>query len=73
MVFFLLLTGDLEKKQELSLVEHYKMQLKSPILQAPHHGSNASSTYAFLNAVDPDVIIISTSRYNAFHLPSQKR
>lgn len=70
--FSVLLTGDLERKQEYQLVEKYAQDLASTILQTPHHGSNTSSSYAFLNYVNPAISLASTSRYNAWHLPSNK-
>ncbi|MDF7669833.1 DNA internalization-related competence protein ComEC/Rec2 [Orbaceae bacterium ESL0721] len=70
--FSILLTGDLEKKQEYLLTERYREQLSSQILQIPHHGSSTSSTYAFLSKVKPELSLASTSRYNPWKLPSKK-
>lgn len=70
--FSVLLSGDLEKNQEYQLIEKHRNTLKSTILQIPHHGSNTSSSYAFLNAVNPSVSLLSTSRYNPWKLPSNK-
>lgn len=69
--FSVLLTGDLEKNQELKLVAQ-KRVTKHTVLQVPHHGSNTSSSYAFLAGVNPMLAINSTSRYNAWRLPSKK-
>lgn len=70
--FSVLLTGDLERNQEYQLVAKYRNQLTSTILQAPHHGSNTSSSYPFLNHVKPVKLLVSTSRYNPWKLPSTK-
>lgn len=70
--FSLLLTGDLERQQEEQLVLKYRKLLFSTILQIPHHGSNTSSSYAFLNYVKPTVSLGSVSRYNPWKLPSNK-
>ncbi|MWN89475.1 DNA internalization-related competence protein ComEC/Rec2 [Gilliamella sp. Pra-s65] len=70
--FSVLLTGDLERNQEYQLVTKYQNQLTSTILQAPHHGSNTSSSYPFLNHVKPVKLLVSTSRYNPWKLPSSK-
>ncbi|KFA59291.1 putative hydrolase of the metallo-beta-lactamase superfamily [Gilliamella apicola] len=70
--FSILLTGDLEHNQEYQLVSLYHNQLESTILQIPHHGSNTSSSYAFLNHVKPKSSLASTSRYNPWKLPSKK-
>ena len=38
----------------------------------PHHGSKTSSTQAFLQAVNPQLAIISAGYRNRFHFPHQK-
>lgn len=68
----LLLTGDIEKETERSLVDHYHQQLQSTILVVPHHGSLTSSSSAFLSAVMPRYAVISAGKYNRYHLPSQR-
>ncbi|MCO6524528.1 MAG: DNA internalization-related competence protein ComEC/Rec2 [Candidatus Schmidhempelia sp.] len=70
--FSMLLTGDLEKEQELQLIKNLPTSLHSTILQIPHHASNTSSSYAFLAKVKPQVAINSVARYNPWGLPSQK-
>lgn len=68
-----LLTGDLEAKQELYLARQSQSMLAANILQVPHHGSKTSSTYALLSQVKPDIALISTSRYNQWKLPAISR
>ncbi len=68
----ILLTGDLERAQELALVRTLGSELTSDILQTPHHGSNTSSTATFLQAVRPDVALTSVARFNRWRLPSEK-
>lgn len=70
--FSILLTGDLERQQEYLLAAKYRQQLFSQFLQIPHHGSNTSSSYAFLGQVKPQISLASTSRYNPWKLPSYK-
>lgn len=70
--FSLLLTGDLEKEQELQLTKNVASSLHSTILQIPHHASNTSSSYAFLANVQPELAINSVARYNPWGLPSKK-
>lgn len=65
----LLLTGDLEKKQGKILLRN-KSIIESTVLQMPHHGSNTSSTLAFIKQVNPLLTINSTARYNPWRLPS---
>jgi beta-lactamase superfamily II metal-dependent hydrolase len=55
-----LLTGDIEKKPEQELVEKYKDGLEAEVLKVPHHGSNTSSSEAFIEAVKPHYSVVST-------------
>ena len=52
-----LLTGDMEKTAESDLVAS-GANLKADVLQVGHHGSSTSTGYAFLNAVLPEMGII---------------
>lgn len=66
-----LLTGDIQKETEDNLVQAYGNQLRSTILVVPHHGSRTSSSDEFLQAVMPRFAIISSGKYNRYHLPVQ--
>ncbi|MGG4607948.1 DNA internalization-related competence protein ComEC/Rec2 [Providencia sp. Me31A] len=68
----ILLTGDLEKQGEKSIVEMYKHKLQSTILFAPHHGSNTSSTKLLLRTVNPSIALVSSARYSAWKIPAKK-
>lgn len=68
----ILLTGDIEKKGEEKLVETYKHSLHSSILFAPHHGSQTSSTNLLLRNVQPEMVLVSSARYSAWKIPSEK-
>lgn len=65
----LLLSADIEKQAENYLVEHYYEQLKSTYLVSPHHGSKTSSSQSFLDAVDPDYILIPVGYKNRYRMP----
>jgi competence protein ComEC len=65
-----LLTGDIEKSVEDQLLRKYPDQLLSDILMVPHHGSNTSSSQAFINAVNPKMALISVGYENRYRLPS---
>lgn len=61
-----LIPGDIQREAMEGLLlaaQAGRISLKTGILIAPHHGSvSASNTRAFYRAVDPDVVIASTSR-----------
>ncbi len=64
-----LVTGDLEKRGEHALVEQMAASLQAELLVVGHHGSNSSSTAEFLDAVDPDVALISVGKDNQYGHP----
>ncbi|PIE79701.1 MAG: DNA internalization-related competence protein ComEC/Rec2 [Chloroflexi bacterium] len=66
--FSLLLTGDVEEEGEQTmLAQSYPLQ--SLVFKAGHHGSKTSSTMPFLEAVRPQIIIISAGEDNRFNHP----
>jgi competence protein ComEC len=65
----ILLTGDIEATAESWLVETYGEALKAEVLVAPHHGSKTSSTAGFLQAVQPDYVLIPAGYRNQFGHP----
>jgi len=54
----ILLTGDIEDYPQVSLID--RGDLHADVLVLPHHGGVTSSTAAFLDAVDADVLIRSS-------------
>jgi competence protein ComEC len=64
-----LLAGDIEAAAEAWLVKIYGEELKADVLVAPHHGSKTSSTGGFLQAVQPDYVLIPTGYRNQFGHP----
>lgn len=46
--------------------------LPANLLQVPHHGSNTSSTMAFIQAIKPQYTLTSVARYSHWCLPSDK-
>lgn len=67
--FSMLLTGDAEKESESRMLKTYAAELKSTVLKSGHHGSNTSSTPAFLKAVGAEAVIISLAANNDYHHP----
>ena len=63
-----LLTGDIEEEAERYLVRN-SASLRGDVLKAGHHGSNSSSTTAFLNAVKPRWAVISAGLDNQYGHP----
>ena len=64
-----LLTGDIERPAEQALLRHPWQQLSAAVLVAPHHGSDTSSTPAFIKAVTPDVVLFPSGYRNRYGFP----
>ncbi|MGQ0596508.1 DNA internalization-related competence protein ComEC/Rec2 [Aquabacterium sp.] len=65
-----LLTGDIEADQEAALVAQDAARLHSTVLVAAHHGSQTSSTAGFLQAVQPEQVVVQVGRRNRYGHPS---
>lgn len=65
-----LLTGDIEREQELALVEARPQDLRADVLVVPHHGSRTSSTAELLGAVQPRLGVIQAGYRNRFGHPA---
>jgi competence protein ComEC len=65
-----LLTGDIEREQELALVARHGEQLRSDVLLVPHHGSRTSSTPEFVEAVQPTFAVAQSGYRNRFGHPA---
>ncbi len=66
-----LLPGDIERETEYELSAALRTELNSTILLAPHHGSNSSSTFAFIKQVKPRHVIFSVAYRNQFGHPAR--
>ncbi|MCL4299682.1 MAG: DNA internalization-related competence protein ComEC/Rec2 [Anaerolineae bacterium] len=64
-----LLPGDIEEPVERNLVWQ-QAPLAATVLKSAHHGSKTSSSEAFLEAVNPQVVVISVGKDNDFGHPS---
>lgn len=62
-----LLTGDAGVASEQAMIEHFDVE--SEFLQLGHHGSNTSTSLAFLQAVQPEVVVISVGANNSYGHP----
>ena len=66
----LLIPGDIESVQEHRLIEAYGDALAADILLAPHHGSNSSSSPAFIERVRPALAVFTLARNNRWGFPA---
>jgi len=64
-----LLTGDLEARGELELVNEDPESLRADLLVVPHHGSLTSSSPAFIAAVAPELAVYTPGYHNRFGHP----
>ncbi len=65
-----LLTGDIEREQELRLAGRLGEALRADLLVVPHHGSRTSSTPQFLVYVQPRLAVIQAGYRNRFGHPA---
>lgn len=66
-----LFTGDMTKESEEDFIKNYS-KITVDILKVGHHGSNTSSTKAFLDSLKPSISIISVGQDNSYGHPHQE-
>ena len=66
-----LLTGDIEKEAEVRVIKE-GFDLRSDVVKVAHHGSNTSSTEAFVSATRPSLAVISVGRTSIFGHPHKE-
>lgn len=66
--FSLLMTGDVEQKEQQALLQRAS-SLRSDLLKVPHHGSRGAIDTDFLAAVSPRVAVLSAGRRNRYDHP----
>jgi competence protein ComEC len=67
--FSALLTGDAPAWVEERLVARYGARLRADVLKAGHHGSRTASSGVFLDAVDPELVVVSAGVRNDYGHP----
>ncbi len=69
-----LFTGDAETVSEAEMLDRYLLtgKLDCDILKSGHHGSDTSSSKKFLEAVTPDVAVVSVGEGNTHGHPKQE-
>lgn len=65
----ILLTGDIETNSEQELISHHTVRLPVDILLVPHHGSKTSSSWEFINQVNPKYALIPVGYKNQYGHP----
>jgi len=70
--YSLLLPGDIEARAEHQSLQQRAEKLQADILLVPHHGSNTSSSQAWLEVVAPELAIVSAGYKNKFKHPTKK-
>jgi competence protein ComEC len=63
-----LFAGDIEEEAEEDL-SYLGEHLKSNVMKVSHHGSRTSASEIFLNAVSPQIAVISVGRKNPYNHP----
>ena len=72
--FSMLFSGDIEEIAEKEILKQYKNNvqvLNSTILKVGHHGSKTSSTQNFIEAVNPQIVLIGVGENNKFGHPNE--
>jgi competence protein ComEC len=67
----ILFTGDAESIAEEAMISSGK-SLKADVLKIGHHGSRSSTTDAFLDAVNPEVVVICLGKKNKYGFPHKE-
>lgn len=67
-----LITGDCSFDEEDDIMDNYYNQLDSDVLKVGHHGSSGSTSVDWLEAVEPDVAVISVGEDNSYGHPTKK-
>ena len=67
-----LFTGDATQSVERRLLDLVKQQLNAGVLKAGHHGSKTSTSPEFVEAVSPNIVVISVGKDNKYGHPRQE-
>ncbi len=70
----MLLTGDIEKRAELAILNdaYARQKIRSDVLVVPHHGSKTSSRTDFIQAVSPSTAIFTVGYLNRYRHPQHE-
>ncbi|MDD2217347.1 MAG: DNA internalization-related competence protein ComEC/Rec2 [Eubacteriales bacterium] len=62
-----LMTGDIDSKGEQNLIESPRNKINATILKSAHHGSRYSNSDEFIEAVNPQMLVIQVGKNNYGH------
>lgn len=68
----ILLPGDAGRNEERRMLLSHDQALAADVLLVPHHGSDSSSSPAFINRVKPGLAIVSNGYRNRYGHPSDR-
>ena len=68
----ILLPADIERESEWELTQNRLHDLNATVMLAPHHGSKTSSSMGFLQAVQPQIVMVSSGYRNRFGHPKDE-
>lgn len=69
----LLVAGDAERDAEELMLERFTPdELRSTVFKASHHGSSTSNSEEFLNAIDPECVVIQLGANNDYGHPHEE-
>jgi len=66
-----LFTGDAEVQSEIEMINS-GLNLRSNVLKAGHHGSRTSTSFDFLDAVQPKIVVVTCGRKNSYGHPHRE-
>jgi len=66
-----LFAGDIEEETEKELTSK-NIDLNAQVMKASHHGSDTSNSEEFLEAVNPEIVVIQVGEKNSFGHPSRR-
>ena len=67
----ILITGDIERSTEKYLLQNNREKLRSQLMLIPHQGSRTSSSVSFIDAVKPQIAIVSAGYLNQYGHPDK--
>lgn len=68
--FSALLTGDAGDEEEAAILARSEAAPRAQLLKAGHHGSRTSTSGALLDAVRPELVVVSSGRWNRYGHPA---